>query len=312
MRKDEELHRLKNMPLEEKMLQSKKGLSCSLTMILFLLGVIPGLYYWFCGEIIHSYASVSPFWGFCLFVIYGIIITKVGDYIASLYWKEYNDEIINAKKEVQIILKEKKLPIDELNKLRLLYVENIIGTDEFTMGDYRFHSSIKCWGCGKEHGKEPPVIYVYKVSKNENWKERGIRYTKTFYNTVEIPLCRACFNRIFTNELIDIRENRMTDFINNIIVILITTLNYLGMLFFSLNDSSYSLYEIIFLPILGALFCLGLAYSLGQIIIAPLAIFISYIIRILLKRNKKLNRSTKWNFRDIPTIKRFYDNTQHR
>lgn len=100
MDKKLELDRLNSMPLEERAKQEEVSLSCSVMTIIFLCGLIPGLYYWFGDSFIFDYYTVSPFWGFVIFTIVGIIVDIVVSYCFSSYWEGYNQLIKQANKDI--------------------------------------------------------------------------------------------------------------------------------------------------------------------------------------------------------------------
>lgn len=300
MDKKLELDRLKSLSLEERAKQKEVSLSCSVMTIIFLCGFIPGLYYWFGDSFIFDYYTVSPFWGFVIFTIVGIIVDIVVSYCFSSYWEEYNALIKQANKDIYEKIKSGEGSEEDLFRMKKDYIERKIGKELLTKDEFEWHSNHFCWGCGKAHTSEPKP-YVVTKERTESWKEGAMRYTKTFRESGMILICPECHARLTKSDRISAKNGDVAGkvMIGLYAIIIIGVFLSVCISEFSSNDPSA------FAAIGGGLFaafiCFGLASSIGQIILLPLASLIALPFMNLKDGDSK----TKWSFDEIPQIRKF-------
>lgn len=295
-----EYQRLRNLPLEDRAAQTPKSASCGVLSIAFLAGFLPGLYYWFIDEIVFSYRSVSPFWGFAILTCIGIAIACLISYAFNSYWKEFNEEIKNANKEILELIKSGNCNEDDLFRLKKDYIERKIGKEILTQEEFEWHSDHFCWGCGKEHTLEPKP-YVVRKERTESWKEGAYRYTKTFHESAMILICPDCYARLSKTDRINAKNGDITSKINYALIAIVVIAVFVMVFAEEANSPNGSVGAGLGYGLFGAFLAFGLSLSLGQIILLPL----SGLLALPFMNLKDGDSKTKWNFDEIPKIKRF-------
>ena len=105
-----ELEVIKLLPVEDRAKMKKKEMPSEVALLIFVFGLCVGLCYWFADEFIFEYRTVSPFWGFVIFLVGGIVIDVAISLIYSQYWSKYNKIIKEGyKKDNPIIKKNEKI-----------------------------------------------------------------------------------------------------------------------------------------------------------------------------------------------------------
>lgn len=288
---------LNSLPLEERAKQKEKVAPWWLLLSTFLLGHIAGLYYWFADAIIFEYYAVSPFWGFVIFLISGIILCIAESYILSSIWSEYNKTIEEAENEIKKKIKSGIGSQQDLDRMRKDIIERSIKKSAVTREDFIWHSSRYCWGCGNPQISTPKPYRVER-ERTESWKEGAYRYTKTFRHNATINLCPDCYERLSKSKRTSSRNDDkrgLVSFMLNIII----AIGVCAYIIISEYGSS-SIGELIFMAILSLVITFGLASSLGQIVIYPIASLIAMPFT-----EKSVDSSTKWSFDEIPEIRKF-------
>lgn len=298
--KEQEIKKIEDLPLEKRISQKPKELSCTLMLVLFLLPLAAAFYHYVYGGFIFHYDTLSRSTGFIVYACFSVLLPILAGLIYSCYWKSYNNIIENAKQEVCNTIKERKESPEEINRLRLLYIESIIGSDKLSQEDFLWHTRQKCWGCGKKHS-ETPKQFNYTKTKMESWRKDAFRYHQNYKMTASLLLCPECHSRLLKASKIS-QEN------NVIFVVVNTLLCFATSIVFAIIDASKTTSNVVdYLGVFADfIIAAGVASTLGQIIIYPLAKVIS---KPLEKDNKK--SWTKWSFDDIPAIRHFLKEEQH-
>lgn len=276
-----EIEVLKLLPLEDRANMKKKQIPLGVILTLVLLGLAVGLFYWLVDDILFDYRTIYPFWGFVIFFIGGIFVSLVIIWIHSLYWSEYDKLIDDANKEIGELIKKGEGSPEELHRLKKEMIERKIGKETLTQEEFLWHSSQYCWGCGKSH-TEPPKRYSVQKKRTESWKEGAFRYSKTFRKTGYIDICPECYTRLTNAEKQD-KKNKPW------IIVMTVTLGIgvaIGSKTLWGNDGFWISIMVVFL--------LG-----GWAILAGIAFLILYPFQ------KQGNTSTKWDFDEIPEIRKF-------
>ena len=132
---------------------------------------------------------------FC-FIVYFVVL------LYDLYWKKYNDIILNANKEIKEKLKDSSLTKDSIAEFRLAqkqFVENHIGLDYLTQEDVDIYSMNYCWGCGNKY-ELPPMIYKYDCEKRKSKKIYPfLRKVTISQRTYKVLLCQDCYDLMTSN-----------------------------------------------------------------------------------------------------------------
>ena len=258
----------------------KKEMPSEVALLIFVFGLCGGLYYWFADEFIFEYRTVSPFWGFVIFLVGGIIIDVVISLIYSQYWSEYNNFIKEANDEIAELIKKGEGSPEELFRLKKELIERKIGNEILSHEEFLWHTNNYCWGCGKRHTK-PTMRYTVHKERTESWKEGAFRYTKRFSRTGYINICPDCYSRLINGEK---QDNKNTPWILVTAILLGVCICYVSYSLWGENAAWISFFIILF----GGIYILGL---LASILLYPFL--------------KHGNSSTKWSFDEIPEIKRF-------
>ena len=300
MSKKIELDRIKSLPLEERAKQEEISLSCSVMTIIFLCGLIPGLYYWFGDSFLFSYDVLSPFWGFVVFTIIGIAAVLIVGSCFSSYWKEYNEEIKKANNEIKEKIKNGDGTEEELFRMKKDFIERKIGKETLSKEEFEWHSDHFCWGCGKPHTKEPKP-YVVTKERTESWKEGAMRYTKTFKESGMILICPECHDRLTKSDRISAKNGDIAGKIMIGLYTIVVIGAFLCVCISEFNSKDPSAFAAIGGGLLAALMSFGLAASLGQILLLPLA----GLLALPFMNLKDGDSKTKWSFDEIPQIRKF-------
>ena len=292
-----EINRLKNLPLEERAKEQEVSMSCSVDFIIFLCGFIPGLYYWFGHSFILDYETVSPFCGFVIFTIVGVIVDFVVGHCFSSYWEGYNKVIKDANEEIQEKIKKGDGSMNDLFRLKKDYIERKIGKKTLTEEEFEWHSRHFCWGCGREQ-KLDPKPYIVTKERIESWRKGSIKYMKTFETSGTILICPACHARLTMSNRISAENNNIVEKINKILCTIVAIGVFLFVCVPKLNSENPE-----YIIALGAsLFLAFVSAVFGQIILFPLARLVA-----LPFMNKNGNAKTKWSFDEIPKIRKFME-----
>ena len=286
------------MSIESRAKQEPKELSCLILSIMFLTGPALGLYYWFVEDIIFSYDNVTPLWGFCSFSAIGIVLSIIINYIYAEHWSDYNNIIKDANNEIENIIKTGQGDAETLLRLKKELIERKIGKTDLTDEEFHWHSSRYCWGCGEMH-IVPGLPYTVHRERTESWKEGAYRYSKTFHCSSDICLCPSCYSRLKNSDQISRNNDNVRSKIMIGLYIIVAICGFFTGLTPQITESE-DILSGIGMGLLGAFFGFGLAASLGQIILIPLAAIIAIPFT---KENK--NTSIKWTFDAIPEIRRF-------
>ena len=300
MSRQSKIDKLKSLPLEERAKSHEASPSCSVVLIIFLCGLVPGLYYWFGESFIFDYDSVSPFWGFVLFTIAGIVILYIVGCCFDKYWEDYNKVIKSANQEIKEKIERGEGSPEEIFRLKKEYIEKKIGKEVLTTEEFEWHSEHFCWGCGKEQKSEPKP-YVVTKERTESWKEGAYRYSKTFNKSAVILLCPECHARLTKSDRISAKNGNIAVkfLIGLYIVVAIGAFLYVCIPELQRDDPSYlsAFGEGLFAALVG----IALSASLGRIIMVPLAALLASPFMNF----KESNNETKWSFDEIPQIKIF-------
>lgn len=271
---------IKLLPVEDRAKMKKKEMPSEVALLIFVFGLCVGLYYWFADEFIFEYRTVSPFWGFVIFLVGGIIIDVVISLIYSQYWSEYNNFIKEANDEIAELIKKGEGSPEELFRLKKELIERKIGNEILSHEEFLWHTNNYCWGCGKRHTK-PTMRYTVHKERTASWKEGAFRYTKRFSRTGYINICPDCYSRLINGEK---QDNKNTPWILVTAILLGVCICYVSYSLWGENAAWISFFIILF----GGIYILGL---LASILLYPFL--------------KHGNSSTKWSFDEIPEIKRF-------
>lgn len=299
--RDHEIELLNMLPLEERAKESEKTLPCGLSALVFVIGLSLGLYYWFFDEIGFSYYDISPFWGFAIYTLSSVCLLFAIAWLYSSYWSEYNKSISAACDQIEEIIKSGSCDPVTLKRLKTDSIERKIAKKCLTQEEFDWHSSIYCWGCGKEHTRKTIPYKVYR-ERTESWKEGAYRYSKTFQKTAYIDLCPDCYNRLTKSDRISFSNGALTDKIFWTLVFILSIGYPILAIIGFFEDTGDSLLESIGYGLLGGFLIFGLASSLGRIVLFPIAMLIA-----LPFAKKGADSKTKWSFDDIPSIREFYN-----
>ena len=271
---------IKLLPVEDRAKMEKKEVPTGIPLAIFLIGLSFGLYYWFCDSIIFRYETVSPFWGFVIFLFGGIAVDIIISWIYSLFWKDYNNLIKDANQEIEELIKKGEGSPEELYRLKRELIGRKIGNETLSQEDFLWHTSIFCWGCGRKHTQPTKSYKVYR-ERTERWKEGAFRYSKTFSKTSYINICPECYSRLMNAEELSKKKSPW----------IIVTAIILGI---GICTGSYFLWGGTGLGVSFAILFFGGIYILS--------ILAALILYPFLKHG---DSSTKWSFDEIPEIKYF-------
>lgn len=284
--------------LEAKAKENKKSISCEATLIFFLPCLGLGIYYWFVNDIVFNYDIVSPFSGFFLFFTFGSTLTILVSYMYSQYWKSYNSEIDKANKEISKLLKSGILSDDDFFRLKKDYIERRIkngkklGPEEFD-----WHTSHVCWCCGKAYS-DKGASYIYEKSRTVSWKDGAIRKSRTYKKTARIQICTDCYVKLTKRDSQNKKNGNLIMIVDTVIMIILS-ICFIIYFYTEMEVDVESAIGMTFICIAA----LGLIWSIGQIIVYPLACLISYPFA-----EKSAEAIVpKWNFDNIPEIKKFLE-----
>ena len=300
MGKQSKINKLRSLPLEERAKAQEAVLPCSVILITFFCGFIPGLYYWLGDSFIFDYYTVSPFWGFVIFTIAGIVVLIVISGCFAKYWEEYDEVIKAANQEIKEKIENGEGSQEELFHLKKEYIERKIGKETLTTEEFEWHSKHFCWGCGKEQKREPKP-YVVTQERTESWKEGVYRYTRTFKESAVILICPECYDRLMKSDCISAQNsNIVRKFLIGLYVI-IAIGTFLSVCIPEFQGENPSYFTAFGGGLFAVLICYGLCISLGQIILVPLAGLLAFPFMNLNGSSSK----TKWSFDEIPKIRKF-------
>ena len=272
---------IKTLPVEDRAKMDKKEIPCGVVLSIFIIGLCLGLYYWVGGAFIFNYRTISPFWGFVIFFVGGIVIDIIISLMYSIYWDEYNDLIKQANNELSVLIKKGEGSPEELFRLKKELIERKIGKELLSQEEFLWHSNKYCWGCGKKH-TQPPKRYDVHKERTESWRDGAFRYTKTFSKDGYIDICPDCYSRLVNAKQ---QDEKNTPWIIATTVILgsgvVIGANFLW--------GSDGLWISIF-----AILLFG-----GWAILAMLSYLILYPFL------KQGDTRTKWSFDEIPVIRKF-------
>lgn len=288
----EQIEELEAKDLETRAKTPKKGLPTIYLSFSAGCGLILGLLYWFNDDIIFSYDSISPFWGFIIYLLLGTILYFVCDIVYSLFWDKYNIIINRAEIEYRRKL-EKDIDGEELYNKRIEWVERHIGTDLLTQRLFEWHTREICWGCGKKHTTEPKPWHAHEEKIKTSKKDALTREVKRYYDSSVVYLCPDCYERLSK------AEER-----NDKVMGIIGTLLYYGppigvfiyCIIAGILESEWWLG--ILSGLIFAVLTLGLLAALGYLIIPIIAGLLA--LPFLDYKGFK----TKWNFSDIPDLRK--------
>lgn len=286
--------------MEEQAKQQEKNLSCTVILIVLLSGFLSGLYYWFINPFIFNYSSISPFLGFIIFSLLGVLLLIIIGLCFSNYWKEYNQIIQNSNKDIKTQLQNFDCSSGDLFRIKKDYIERKIGREPLTKEEFEWHSKHFCWGCGREQ-KVEPISYTVTKDRIVSWKKGAFRHTQTFKGTGKILICPECYTRLTKADHVVANNNLIRKRILIGIYAIITISVFFYACYTELNNNDYSIFRTIIEGTLIAFVCLCMALSLGKIILIPLA----NLLALPFINTKDCNTKTKWNFDEIPQIRKF-------
>lgn len=282
--KQKEIELLRSLSLEDRAKMPEKEPSCMVMLIIFLCGLIPGLYYWFGEEFIFDYLSVSPFWGFAIFTAAAIILLIAVNLVYMSVWKEYNEEIKQANKDILAKIKKGEGTEQDLFRMKKEYIERKIGKEPLSQEEFEWHTKRYCWGCGKQHAV-CPKLYTITKERTESWKEGAFRYSKTFKQSGSIYLCPQCYSRLVKAKEISDKNSHVALIVDIIITVIIIAGAFI------VSSIGWNIEPFLVLVI---------APTVGQIILIPLSFLLAYPFA-----DHKGDFQTKWNLDEIPSIRRF-------
>ena len=297
----DDLRNLKNMSLEERADMKKKSFPFVLSLLIFLLGLLPGIYYWAYDNIFFQYYDISPFWGFAIFTSCGLVTALVARMIYSLFCSEYNKLILEADEEICNIIEAGIGDAEDLHRLKKGHIERKIVKGTLTEDEFEWHSGTYCWGCGKEHKTTPNQYFITK-ERTESWKDGVKKYTKTYKQTAMILICPECYERLKKANKISEQNGNFTAKILIALVVLVVIATFLTTMHINMNDGE-DIGSSIGSGLLAGFISLSISLSIGQIILLPLAGLIAWPFLNLKEGDSK----TKWNFDQIPKIRKFLD-----
>lgn len=278
--KEKEIEVLKLLPVEDRAKMKEKTIPCGVTLLFLLVGLGIGLYYWFGDELIFEYKTIYPFWGFVIFLLGSILVDIIIAWIYSLFWEDYNNLIKDANNEIEALIKKGDGSPEELHRLKKELIERKIGKETLTKEEFLWHTSNYCWGCGKKHSQPPKRFTVHK-ERTESWKDGAFRYSKTFSKTGYIDICPDCYSRLMNAKEQDKKNTPLS----------IATLILLGV---GICTGAWFLWGET-----------GLLVSIGIILFGGVYILIYVTSFLLYPFQKHGDTSTKWNFDEIPEIRKF-------
>ena len=265
--RNEQMELLNTFPLEKRITFKEKELSCTAMLILFILPLAAAFYHLMYGGFIFNYDVLPRKDGFIIFSVLGFVLPILAGIINKQYWKGYNNSIEKAVQQ----------------------------------DDFLWHTRQKCWGCGKTH-TETPKQFNYTKTKMESWRDGAFRCHKNYKKTVSLLLCPNCNTRLSKVK----KNSQHNDSLLNVIDVILC---FIAAIIFAVIDcprTSSGVVDVI--GIIGVMvIALGVAATMGQIIIYPIAKIISKPLE-----KKTDNSRTIWNFDDIPAIREFLMNDQHK
>ena len=297
----DDLRKLKNMSLEERADMKEKSFPFVLALFIFLLGFLPGIYYWAYDNIFFQYYDVTPFWGFAIFTSCGLVTAFVAKMIYSLFCSEYNKLILDADEEIRSIIDAGIGDAEDLFRLKKGVIERKIPKGTLTQDEFEWHSSNFCWGCGKEHKTTPNQYFITKV-KIESWRDGVKRYTKTYTQTAMILVCPECYERLKKADKIPKQNGNLTAKILIALVVLVVIASFLTTMLIYMNDGE-DVGGSIGYGLVAGFISLYISSSIGLLILRPLADLIAWHFM----KPKEGDSKTKWNFDQIPLIRKFLD-----
>lgn len=288
----EQIESLKALDLEARAKTPRKECPSIILLLIAGCGLVLGLLYWFYDEIIFSYYSISPFWGFIIYLLLGLVLSGICAFIYLVFWDEYNTIIDQAEIEYRRQLEKEINDSEELYNKRIEWIENHIGTDYLTQKLYEWHTKEICWGCGKKHTTTPIPWHVHEEKIKTSKKDALTREVKRYYDTAVVYLCPECYERI----------SKAEEWNRKVMGVLRTILYYgppIGVFIYCIIESILAS-EWIGIP-LGLLFAVltfGLLVTVGHFVL----LIIAGILALPFLDNKEFNN--KWNFRDIPDLRK--------
>lgn len=283
--------------------KKKKELSCSIMLLIFCIGLALGLYYLNYDEIFFKYDSISPTFGFIIFVVLGILFVVIAGIVYQHIHRKYNLNIIEANDKIKAIYQSRDCTQEQFFLLKRFYIENNLGTDKVSQLDYEWHNKVVCWGCGEEH-RTTPIPFKYTKEKLESWRKDAFRYHQTFRKTAIVYLCPACYERLSKAKKIQAGNEEVSNRINWAICVIISVI---CSLYVYLTSSEAEIYFTAFSVFGTFVLSLGLSRFIGQLLIYPISLFISKPFT-----NSVDNGSSKWDFDNIPQIRLFLTEDQHK
>ena len=272
-----------------------KDEGCWVSIMFLLIGISLGLIYWFIQPFIFSYDVISPFVGFLLFVFGSIIIAIVINAFMAHPWKDYNQLIDKAINEIERRIKSGEGNPDELEKMRKFIVEKKLASNTVSDDDYYWYNQRYCLACGKKFTKQP-VVYAYNREDVKSWREGAMRKTVRVNKTVYVNVCHDCYNKLSEKKSVT-ESNEYITYVISALLILVTGIVTGIFEYFNYGSFNGHFWDIIGTGIVGMV----IAASVGLIIIYPIA----YIVSLPFRKKMKNNWCPKWDFDNIPEIRRF-------
>ena len=280
-----------------------KGIGCYTMSFIIILGLCIGLYYWFVNDIIFDYHTISPFVGFLILTLSGVILSLILLGISSYVYRDYNKEIDDVKEKLELIIKNNEGSKEELFFMKKILIEYKLRNGQCTRPDYTWYSYYFCVGCGRK--KQSPTEYFpnykYTVKKAETWRKGPMRYDQTFTKTLNIPVCKDCYEKLKYYDKVTKYNNRIV----NIVKFFIYLLFAMYLVIFEFNDETI-LWTIIY-TILSTLLFVGIVNGTPVWLLMEI---VSYgISKPFLRKNEF---KPFIDFDKIPYIKEFYDKDNHK
>lgn len=301
MKRKFEIDRLASLSLEERASAPKKEIPYLIPLIIFVVGFVSGLVYWFGVDFLFSYRSVGPFWGFALLTLIGIALAIIVDKIYDFYWRHFNKLITAAREEILRIINSGEASEEDLERYKKIYIETKIGEKPLTEEEFEWHSTRFCWGCGGEQ-IDVPVPYVVHKERTETWTEGNFKYSKTFNHKATILLCPKCYDRLVNSKIVADKESVGVNIVFWVLLVLVNVVVFTIMYINEFNRTG-DVGDAIGNGFLGLLISFGVALSLSKIILWPLSV----LITLPFSKYKNMDTSKKWDFDNIPSIRHFLD-----
>ncbi|MBR5148066.1 MAG: hypothetical protein IKV15_02570 [Bacteroidaceae bacterium] len=286
--------------LKKKAFQEKKSMPYSIGLLIFTPFLFLGLYYWFYDEIIFSYNVVSPFSGFFIFISIAIIWVYLCYRVFKSNWKEHNQEIDDAKRQLEDYTKS-STDSEEIVDLKKEIIERKIADDTITTEEYKWFNERYCWCCGQEHSG-PKFNYEYYASKTSTWKEGAVRYSKEFTRKANVLLCESCYKKLKKNDNIRLKNDIVFNQVNDKVTYIFAIITIIVVVLFSVIEGfSTKSFENFFATlfgggVIGFIVCFGF----GQLITIPIT---SFIVDSRLTSGEPIH--AKYSFNKIPVIREF-------